>query len=49
MKGFKESLLTKALCIVDPERYVTILMYTGVAGKREIARSLWGLEPPDPE
>ncbi|QDW30917.1 hypothetical protein FFF93_014920 [Arthrobacter sp. KBS0702] len=49
MKGFKESLLTKVLCIVDPERYLTILMYTGVAGKREIARSLWGLELPDPE
>lgn len=49
MKGFKESLLTKVLCIVDPERYLTILMYTGMAGKREIARSLWGLELPDPE
>jgi hypothetical protein len=49
MKGFKESLLTKVLCVVDPERYLTILMYTGVAGKREIARSLWGLELPDPE
>lgn len=49
MRGFKESLLTKVLCIVDPERYLTILKYTGVAGKREIARSLCGLELPDPE
>ncbi|WP_154604949.1 hypothetical protein [Arthrobacter sp. AQ5-05] len=49
MKGFKESLLTKVLCIVYPDRYLTILKYTGTAGKREIARSLWGLELPDPE
>jgi hypothetical protein len=49
MKGFKESLLTKVLCIVYPDRFLTILMYTGLAGKREIARSLWGLELPDPE
>lgn len=49
MKGFKESLLTKVLCIVYPDRYLTILKYTGEAGKREIARSLWGLELPDPE
>lgn len=49
MKGFKESLLTKVLCIVYPTRYLTILKYTGEAGKREIARSIWGLELPDPE
>jgi hypothetical protein len=49
MKGFKESLLTKVLCIVYPDRYLTILKYTGEAGKREIARSIWGLELPDPE
>ncbi|GAB2742306.1 zinc ribbon domain-containing protein [Sinomonas soli] len=49
MKGFKESLLTKVLCIVYPDQYLTILKYTGVAGKREIARSIWGLELPDPE
>ncbi|KRF05830.1 hypothetical protein ASH00_09085 [Arthrobacter sp. Soil782] len=49
MRGFKESLLTKVLCIAYPEEYLTILMYTGVAGKREIARSLWGLELPAPE
>jgi hypothetical protein len=49
MKGFKEALLTKVLCIVYPDDYLTILKYTGVAGKREIARSIWGLELPDPE
>lgn len=49
MKGFKESLLTEVLCTVYPDRYLTILKYTGVAGKREIASSLWGLELPDPE
>ena len=49
MRGFKESLLTKVLCIVYPDRYLTILKYTGEAGKREIARAIWGLELPDPE
>jgi hypothetical protein len=49
MKGFKESLLTKVLCIAHPDEYLTILKYTGDAGKREIARSVWGLELPDPE
>jgi hypothetical protein len=49
MKGFKEALLTKVLCIVYPDRFLTILMYTGLAGKREIARSLWGLDLPDPQ
>lgn len=48
LKGFKESLLTKVLCIVHPDEYLTILKYTGEAGKREIARSIWGLELPDP-
>lgn len=32
-----------------PDRYLTILKYTGTTGKREIARSLWVLELPDPE
>ena len=49
MQGFKEALLTKVLCIMYPDRYLTILKYTGQAGKREIARSVWGLELPDPE
>lgn len=49
IKGFKEALLTKVLCVVYPERYLTILKYTGEAGKREIALSVWGLELPDPQ
>lgn len=49
MRGFKEALLTKVLCVMYPDRYLTILKYTGVAGKREIARSIWGLDLPDPE
>ena len=49
IRGFKEALLTKVLCVVFPDRYLTILKYTGTAGKREIARSIWGLELPDPE
>jgi hypothetical protein len=49
MKGLKESLLTKVLCIIYPDRYLTVLKYTGEAGKREIARSIWGLELPDPQ
>lgn len=49
MPGFKESLLVRVLCIVEPQRYLTILKYTGVAGKREIARAVYGLELPSPE
>jgi hypothetical protein len=49
IKGFKEALLTKVLCVVYPDRYLTILKYTGEAGKREIARAVWGLELPDPQ
>jgi hypothetical protein len=49
IRGFKEALLTKVLCVMRPERYLTILNYTGTAGKREIARSIRGLELPDPE
>jgi hypothetical protein len=48
MKGFKEALLTKVLCVMEPDRFLPILTYTGSAGKREIARSIYGLELPDP-
>ncbi|WP_318657816.1 hypothetical protein [Cellulosimicrobium composti] len=48
MKGFKEALLTKVLCIVHPDEYLTILKYTGTAGKVEVARAIWGVELPDP-
>lgn len=46
MKGFSEALLTKVLCVVQPDRFLTILMYSGVAGKREIAESVYGLDLP---
>ena len=50
MTGFKESLLTKVLCIVQPERFLPILKYTTDAGgKREIAELVYGLPFPAPE
>jgi hypothetical protein len=49
MLGFREALLTKVLCMVEPDRFLPIFMYTGQAGKREIARSVYGLNLPAPE
>ncbi|MFE0650463.1 hypothetical protein ACFVZH_17940 [Streptomyces sp. NPDC059534] len=50
MTGFKEALLTRVLCVMRPERFLTILKYTTQAdGKREIARKVYGLELPAPE
>ncbi|MEW5626521.1 hypothetical protein AB1388_08125 [Streptomyces hydrogenans] len=50
MTGFKEALLTRVLCVVHPERFLTILKYmTDAGGKREIARLVYGLELPAPE
>ncbi|MFF6807563.1 hypothetical protein [Streptomyces sp. NPDC012616] len=50
MTGFKEALLTRVLCVVEPERFLSILKYTTEAGgKREIARIVYGLELPAPE
>ncbi|MGH1554119.1 hypothetical protein ACRAWF_25790 [Streptomyces sp. L7] len=50
MTGFKEALLTRVLCVVEPERFLSILKYTTEAGgKREIARTVYGLKPPAPE
>lgn len=46
MVGFKEALLTRVLCIMQPERFLTLLTYSGNPGKREIARSVYGLELP---
>jgi len=46
MKGLNESLLTKVLCIMQPERFLPILMYSGVSGKREIAEAVYGLDLP---
>jgi hypothetical protein len=50
MTGFKEALLTRVLCVVQPARFLSILKYTTEAGgKREIARAVYGLELPAPE
>ncbi|MFE2021769.1 hypothetical protein ACFW9O_27370 [Streptomyces sp. NPDC059499] len=50
MTGFKEALLTRVLCVMYPDRFLTILKYTTEAGgKREIARMVYGLELPAPE
>ncbi|MFJ4790067.1 hypothetical protein [Streptomyces sp. NPDC088794] len=50
MTGFKEALLTRVLCVVQPDRFLSILKYTTQAGgKREIARMVYGLELPAPE
>ncbi len=49
MTGFRESLLTKVLCIAHPEQFLPITMYTGSAGKREIAQTVYGLRLPKPE
>jgi len=47
MRGFKESLLTKVLCIVQPERFLPILIYSSEAGgKRQIANLVFGLSLP---
>ncbi|HWG98264.1 MAG TPA: hypothetical protein VNV66_02825 [Pilimelia sp.] len=47
MKGWKEALLTKVLCIVQPDRFLPIVTYgsPGV-GKRALANRIWGLQLP---
>jgi hypothetical protein len=47
MVGFKEALLTRVLCIMQPDRFLTLLTYSGNPGKREIASSVYALELPD--
>lgn len=50
MRGFRESLLTKVLCVMQPDRFLPILTYTSPAGgKREIAASVFGLDLPAPD
>ena len=47
MTGFKESLLTRVLCIVEPDRFLPILKYTTPSGgKMEIASLVYGLDLP---
>lgn len=48
MTGFKESLLTKVLCIMQPDRFLPILTYSSPnVGKREIAKLVYDLELPE--
>ncbi|CAA9243592.1 MAG: hypothetical protein AVDCRST_MAG54-1624 [uncultured Actinomycetospora sp.] len=50
MPGFREAMLTRVLCVAEPERFLPILIYTSPAGgKREIARQVFGIELPAPE
>jgi hypothetical protein len=46
----KEPLLTKVLCVVEPERFLPILKYTAPAdGKKEIAKLVFDLDLPPAE
>jgi Zn ribbon nucleic-acid-binding protein len=49
MVGFRETLLTKTLCVVHPDRFLPINKYSGRAGKKEIAEWVYGLDLPAPE
>jgi hypothetical protein len=49
MTGFREALLTKVLCMVEPTRFLPINKYSGVAGKKEIAKWVYDLNLPRPE
>jgi hypothetical protein len=45
--SFKESLLTKVLCVVEPDRFLPILKYSTAAdGKKEIAKLVYDLDLP---
>lgn len=47
MTGFRESLLTRVLCVVQPNRFVPILTYSGEGtGKRDITQAVFGLRMP---
>lgn len=47
MPGLREPLLTKVLCVTEPERFLPILTYGAEeTGKRHIARALYGLHLP---
>jgi len=49
MTGFREALLTKVLCMVEPTRFLPINKYSGVAGKKEIAKWIYDLNLPRQE
>jgi hypothetical protein len=45
--SFKESLLTKVLCVVQPDRFLPILKYSAAAdGKKEVAKLVYDLDLP---
>lgn len=47
MTGFRESLLTRVLCIVHPDRFLPILTYSGDGtGKRDVTEAVFGLRMP---
>lgn len=46
--GFREALLTKALCMVHPDRFLPIVKYTGKGGKLELAKWVLDLDLPRP-
>lgn len=46
-KGFKEALLTKVLCVTQPERFLPLVVYSGSFGKRAIATQVFELVMPD--
>ena len=48
--SFKESLLTKVLCVVEPERFLPIVKYTAAAGgKKELVKTVFELDLPPVE
>ena len=48
--SFKESLLTKVLCVVEPERFLPVVKYTAAAGgKKELAKLVFDLDLPPVE
>jgi hypothetical protein len=48
--SFKEALLTKVLCVVEPERFLPVVKYTAVAGgKKELAKTVFELDLPPVE
>ncbi|MGZ6812093.1 MAG: hypothetical protein ACXVF0_20655 [Blastococcus sp.] len=45
--SFKESLLTKVLCVVEPDRFLPVVKYSAAAdGKKEIAKLVFDLDLP---
>ena len=48
--SFKEPLLTKVLCVVEPDRFLPVLKYSAATdGKKEIAKLVYDLDLPPAE